>query len=297
MESNLPLLYEFFILSLLVVANGFFVAVEFSLVRSHPTKLRERGSQDNYGSASATKLIDDLDFNLSATQLGITVASLLLGARSHSSLQPYFLRWFEPLGERVAVIASQGTATLAALLVVTFMHVVFGELIAKSIAIRHPETTLRMLAAPMLVFSKLCRAPIWFFNKIANFFLSLVGIRGMAAAERVHTLSELAMMVSHSSESGILDKDEESMLKGVFGFSDTVAREVMTPRTDLVCLSEKESAHRSSAHPRRYQDLIQKMGRESRFQIIPTRCPPNICDAIHSQRRTVESAAGRWALV
>lgn len=241
MESHLPLFFEFLILIALVLANGFFVAVEFAIVRSHPTKLREQAMKGRFGVSSGLKVIQELDFNLSATQLGITLASLLLGARSERALHPFFVEIFAPLGEKFAFFASHATATVAALTIVTFLHVVIGELAAKSLAIRFPETTLRLLAPFMLAFSRVCRPPIWIFNQSSNLFLRLFGVRGVAESERVHTMSELAMMVSYSTESGVIDKDEESMLKGVFGFSDTVAREVMTPRTDIVCISVSAS--------------------------------------------------------
>ena len=237
MIEHLPSLFEILFVFVLIFANAFFVAVEFALVRSHPTKFREKEMANSYGSESALSLISQIDLNLSSTQLGITIASLILGWWGERTFQKLFYGAFLFLGEIAAKYSSHVFATALAFMLVTFLHVIIGELAAKSIALRYPETTLRLLAAPMMIFTAICRPVIWILNGSANFLLRLVGIRNQAESERVHSIAELAMLVTHSTEQGYIDKDEERMLKGVFGFSDTVAREVMTPRTDLITIS------------------------------------------------------------
>lgn len=232
-----------FVVLVLVFANFYFVAAEFAMVRSRPTKLKEPELANKFGTKSALSLIDDLDSSLSAIQLGITVVSLVLGWYGEGIFAEIFLQLFSLFSPEVAFILSHGLATALALVVVTFLHVVIGELAAKSLAIRYPEETLRALAPLMVFLTRVFRPLIFILNGAANLFLSIFGLRTVAESERVLTSRELSMLVSHSSEYGMLDKAEEEMLKGIFTFSETVAREVMTPRTDMVCVSLKSSFH------------------------------------------------------
>ena len=221
---------------LLVFINGFFVAVEFAIVSSRVTKLHESEFSRKFGTKSALRLIGELDLSLSATQLGITVVSLVLGWYGESIFAEFFLYILHSLGETFASLVSHGLATTLALCLVTFCHVVVGEQAAKSLAIRYPEDTLRYLAPFMLILSQICRPVIFFLNSTSNLFLRMFGFKAATEGERVHTSSELSMLVAASTRYGVLDKDEEQMLQGVFQFSETVAREIMTPRTDVVSI-------------------------------------------------------------
>ena len=236
MDTALLILLNVLSVLVLVLANGFFVAVEFAIVRSHLTKLRAPENQNKFGSASALRLVEHLDLSLSATQLGITVASLLLGWWGERIFADYFINIFINFGEAAATYLSHGTATICALLVVTSLHVVIGELAAKSLAIGYPEDTLRVLAPAMFFLTQVFRPAIFILNESARIFLSIFGLKTVSETERVHSPGELSMLISHSTEYGVLDKSEEEMLKGIFGFSETVAREVMTPRTHLVTI-------------------------------------------------------------
>jgi len=241
METPLAMFFDLFVVFFLVLGNFYFVAAEFAMVRSRPTRLRDPEELKKFGSASALQLIQDLDLSLSAIQLGITVVSLVLGWRGEHIFASIFLQLFALLGPTAAQLLSHGLATTLALLVVTVLHVVIGELAAKSLAIRHPEPTLRMLAPFMLFLAKVFRPIIFVLNGAANLFLSIFGLKTVAESERVLTSSELAMLVSHSSRYGMLDKREEEMLKGILLFSETVAREVMTPRTDMITIPHNAS--------------------------------------------------------
>lgn len=237
MEDPLLSLVNIVLVLFLVLLNGFFVAAEFAIVSCKRTKLNSKEHKNKFGWKQAIGLSDDLELSLSSTQFGITIASLVLGWWGEQSLANIFLHLFEHIPENFRYIVSHGLATTFALIIVTFLHVVLGELAAKSVAIRYPEITLRILAPSLHFFTKVCKPILWFLNWSANGFLSIFGLTAVAESERVHTSSELAMLVAHSTERGELDKDEEEMLKGVFSFSDTVAREVMTPRTDMVVIS------------------------------------------------------------
>ena len=241
MEDPLTTFINIFLVFSLVLMNGFFVAAEFAIVRAQRTKLRSEEHRRKYGWKSSLRLLSDLELSLSSTQLGITIASLILGWWGEHTLAAIFMHWFAALGDSWATILSHGVATAIALIIVTFLHVVLGELAAKSVAIRYPESTLRYLALPMLIFTQVCRPIIASLNGCASLVLRAFGLTGSADHDRVHSSAELAMLVSHSFEKGELDKDEEQMLKGIFGFSDTVAREVMTPRIDLVTVDQGAS--------------------------------------------------------
>ncbi len=237
MDTALPSSWSVLLAFALVALNGFFVAVEFALVRSQPLKFRSPDMKGKLGVQTSLKLMERLDFSLSATQLGITVASLLLGWWGESTFSQLIYTALHHLGVPLPVVASHTMATTLALILVTFLHVVLGELAAKSIAIVYPETTLRYLAGPTLVFAVACRPAIYMLTACSNFILRLFGIRTETETQRTHSLAELSMLVTHSGEKGVLDKVEEEMLQSVFSFSETVAREVMTPRTDLIAVS------------------------------------------------------------
>jgi CBS domain containing-hemolysin-like protein len=236
MDSILPFLTDLFFVAALIAVNGFFVATEFALIRSHITKLKVPELQKKFGTASALTMIKDLDFSLSSTQLGITVASLLLGWWGELTLSRAFLSVAAALALPLSEIIAHAIATIVALAIVTALHVIIGELAAKSVAIRYPEETLRFLAPFMRVLSGTFRPCIYILNESANLFLRIFGLRTVAESERAHSSNELSLLIEQSSEHGVIDKNEEEMLKGIFGFSETVAREIMTPRTDLITI-------------------------------------------------------------
>lgn len=241
MEDVTSLFFNVILVLAIVLLNGFFVAAEFSLVRTHAAKLRTKEYANKRWVKWALKLLENLDATLSATQLGITVASLVLGWWGEHVFQAIFMDSLKFMGEAQALAYSHAIATVLALVLVTFLHVVLGELVMKSLAIRYPEGTLRIVSGPVLLFQKLCRPISRILAVCSTLLLKVFGVTSPAESERVHTSAELAMFVSHSTEKGVLDKSEEEMLHGVFGFSDTVAREVMTPRTDLVTLHSDAS--------------------------------------------------------
>jgi CBS domain containing-hemolysin-like protein len=236
MDGSLPYLIRFAGVFFLVFLNGLFVASEFAIVRAHPTKLKTPELEKAFGTRSSLILIDQLDRSLSATQLGITIASLILGWLGEEIFAEFFTLIFHGVDSTLELALVHGISTTLALLVVTVLHVVLGELAAKSIAIQYPEPTLRVVAPTLLFFSNLFRPAIFILNGAAGLFLSWFGIKPVSESERVHTSRELSMLISQSTQHGELDKSEEEMLKGVFEFSETIAREVMTPRTDLVTI-------------------------------------------------------------
>lgn len=237
MDQAFSLLAQIISVLLLVIMNGIFVAAEFAIVRSQTTKLKNPNLEGRFGVKSSLKLIQQLDISLSSTQLGITIASLLLGWWGEEVFHKHFLDLFQIIGEPFASLFAHGVSVAIALALITFLHVVLGELVAKSIAIRCPEATLRLVADFLLLFTKLCSPILYILNGSAGMFLRIFGMSAPPEAERMLTGAEIAMLVTHSTAGGLIDKKEEEMLHGVFEFSQTVAREVMTPRTDLITVS------------------------------------------------------------
>lgn len=241
MEAVFSSLSAIFSVLVLVVINGYFVASEFALVRSLSTKLKSPEYKDRFGSNAATKLLENLTESISVTQLGITVASLVLGWIGEAQFHKIAVSIFVSAGIQANEISAHAVATALALSAVTFLHVVLGELVAKSIAIRFPETTICLLAPLLLLINKIASPIVKIMSGSAAIFLRIFGFKAQLEGERVHSSGELAALIAQSGDRGILDKDEEQMLQGVFHFSETIAREVMTPRTDLITIPIKSS--------------------------------------------------------
>lgn len=229
-----------FVIILLVLANGFFVAAEFAIVRSHPVKFKG-DDEKRFGSKSALWLMENLELSLSSTQLGITVASLLLGWYAQGTLENLFLAILLQFGVDLAGKIATTSSTIFAIGIAIYLHVVIGELVAKSLAVRYPEETLRVLATPTVWFTKFCRPLIFLLQASASALLSAVGLSRVATMEKAHSSLELAGLISQSSDQGVLDEEEKEMLHGIIGFSETIAREVMTPRTALITVSKDAS--------------------------------------------------------
>lgn len=236
MTADENLLYYLAFVAGLIFLHALFVAGEYGLVRSNPAHLRSTEGRRRWGSQTALKLVEEMDVSLSATQLGITLCTLMVGWIGEQSIAPALHYPFDALTEPIRSFWAHGLATVLAVFFLLTVHLIFGEFIAKSIAIKYPEPTLRLLSGPMICFRSLTRPVIVVYNKLAKLFLGTFGIRNLANVDQVHSLTELTFLLSKSTEGGVLDKEEEQMVRGIFGLSDTVAREVMTPRADLVTI-------------------------------------------------------------
>ncbi|MGG2201488.1 hemolysin family protein [Paenibacillus validus] len=220
----------------LVFLNGFFVAAEFALVKVRQTRLQQLESEGNGKAKYALAVTKKLDAYLSSTQLGITLASLGLGwvgepAISHLIVEPLF----EMIGLAQAWYAD-ALAIFIGFAVITFMHIVLGELAPKSLAIQKSEVTSLWLSAPLMLFYKLFYPIIYLLNGAANRLLHLIGVRPATELEAAHTEEEIRILMDQSAKSGHIDKDEMTLFDNIFEFSERVAREIMLPRTDMDCL-------------------------------------------------------------
>jgi CBS domain containing-hemolysin-like protein len=221
---------------LLVLLNGFFVGAEFALVRSRRTRLEAMTRTGDRKARLALRAISALPRLLSASQVGVTLASLGLGWMAERTLGE---RLEHVIGRRPFPIVVSLRVTIGAtiaLLVVTYLHVVFGELTPKAAALNHPESMARWLAPPLMAFAWLATPFTIVLSKSAQVVLKLFGQKPVGEDEAVHSPEELRLLVEQSQEVGVLEQHDADLLEGVFEFSEKNAREVMTPRTEIVAL-------------------------------------------------------------
>ncbi len=221
---------------LLLLLNGFFVAAEFSLVRSRRTRLEAMFRSGDRLAGIALHATSNLSRVLSASQLGITVASLALGWAAEGILGHALAGWLTHLPVGVEESFRLSVAAFIALSVATFMHVVFGELAPRAAALNHPEEFARYLAPPLLGFAWLTAPFTWVLNRAAEGVLKLARQPVGLVEESVHSPAELRMLVEQSEEGGAIEPGDAELIEGVFEFSEKNAREVMTPRTDVVAI-------------------------------------------------------------
>ena len=221
----------------LVLANAFFVAAEFALVAARRTRIEALVRRGDRRARTVQAALQDLYRQLSAAQLGITVASILLGYVAEDTVAHQFRDWFAALPPALGILTRGGVASTVAVALVSFLHVVFGEQAPKAWAITHPERTSRWIAAPLILFSWITRPFTDLLNWSSRRVVRLLGVKSTTAElDRVHSPEEIRMLVEQSRRTGGLEADDARLLEGVFEFSEKTAREVMTPRTEIVAL-------------------------------------------------------------
>ena len=221
----------------LVLANGFFVAAEFALVSMRRNRIDELLDDGDVLARQVRRAHDNLDRSISGTQLGITLSSLGLGWIGEAAVARLIEDSFAGLSDPWAVVATHGTAVAIAFSLITFLHIVLGELAPKSAALMRPETISRYVAGPLNAFNFVMRPAIFVLNGAARVVLRALGAGTLGAHGRVHSPEEIRMLLGQSRAEGVVEMDEEAMIHGVFELTHTVAREVMTPRPDIVAFS------------------------------------------------------------
>lgn len=231
----------FFLLALgLVFLNAFFVVSEFAIVKVRRTKLEELSKNGVKNADLALKITQSLDTYLSATQLGITLASLALGWVSQDGIGRLILYAFETFFGNQHALVSIISVTIA-FIVVTLLHVVLGELVPKSVAIAKTESMVLAVAKPLHYFWLTFYPFIHLFDLLAAFFLKLIKIAPAKESELAHSDEELKIIVGESLKEGYIDSIEGEIIKNAVDFSDIVAKEIMTPRKDMICLCAEHS--------------------------------------------------------
>ena len=224
----------------LILLNSLFVAIEFALARVNRTRIEQKAKEGKKTPNLILKALNKIDSYISAAQVGITISSLALGAIAELTIAKLLLPIiinFVP--QEITTFAEHSIALPLALLIVTYFHVVIGEIIPKTVAFVDPEKTAHILIWPLELFKSLTSPLVWILNFSASSILRLFGITDLRTTF-VYTEDELKMLLNVSQEEGVLEQTEKEMITNIFDFPDTVAREIMTPRTDIVCIEANE---------------------------------------------------------
>ena len=229
-----PILFQLLLVIFLIAMNGFFVAAEFACVKIRPSRLETLIQEGSRQAKYAKKLTDHLDASLSVTQLGITLASLGLGWVGEPAVATLIL----PITHAVGLDDVVGhTISLAlAFSIITGMHIVLGELTPKTMAIQNVEKIMLNVALPMLVFQRVMYPFVWLLNHVANWVAHRMGFQTASEGDDAHTEEEIRLLMEESHRQGLIDDTEVDFVDNVFDFTDLNVREIMTPRTDMVCL-------------------------------------------------------------
>lgn len=218
----------------LVLANGFFVAAEFSLVSVRRTRIAELVARGDFAATWVQRAINNPDAVIAATQLGITIASLGLGWIGEPALAHLILPVVQLFPGDIQDEVSHTISVGIAFAMITFLHVVIGELAPKSIALQYPERTSLFVARPTVWTEIIFKPAIWLLNGAGNGFLKLIGIKPASGHELVHSTEELKMLVTASTEGGVVKAEESEMLRAIFDLGGLVVRQVMIPRTSVI---------------------------------------------------------------
>lgn len=228
--------FDIFITVFLVALNGFFVAAEFAIVKVRYSQIELRAQKGNRLAGIAQNILNHLDAYLSATQLGITLASLGLGWIGEPVVSKLLIALFHAVGLELSEDLAHSIALPFAFAIITVLHIVFGELAPKSIAIRKPEETTLAVSLPMRAFFLLFRPFIWLLNGFSNFVLKSIGIHPVDEHE-AHSADELRLLVKQSQKSGAIKEDNYQLIQNAFDFSDLTAQQVMVPRKSIFAIA------------------------------------------------------------
>lgn len=278
--------FNLLVVLFLVFLNGFFVAAEFAMVKIRSSRLAQLVEEGNKKAKIAQTITNNLDAYLSATQLGITLASLGLGWIGEPAIAHLLEK---PLGNvGVPDIAIHTISFVIAFAVITVLHIVLGELAPKSLAIQRAEGTVLNVARPMILFHKVMYPFIWILNGTANTVLKWIGIEPAKEGELAHTEEEIRILMNQSHRSGLIDNTEMALFDNIFEFSDRIAREIMVPRVDMITIDiddsreeiiEKIESQRHTRYPVsqgdkdhiigyvHVKDLYLQMNRDTQFTI------------------------------
>ena len=224
-----------FIILFLLFVNAFFVAAEFSLVKVRKTRLEQLCNEGNSNAKKALKLVNDVNRMLAAAQLGVTIASIALGWVAESTIVQIIEPFINIFTHSAGKMSAHIIAVPISFILVTYFHVLLGEQLPKCISLRHPETLSLLIATPMDMFITLFKPFVWLLEVSGNKILAACHANSEDAS-LVHSTEELDMLVDASYNEGVLNETEAEMLHNMFKFSDLMAKQVMIPRTDMVCI-------------------------------------------------------------
>ena len=224
-------IFNLVLVVILIALTGFFVATEFAIVKVRPTRINQLVEEGRRGAKAAKHVTSHLDEYLSACQLGITVTALGLGWLGEPTIE----RMLSPLleGTNIPAGVTHAISFIIAMVIMTYLHVVFGELAPKTVAIQKAETITLLFATPIMWFYRLMYPFIWLLNGSARLLLSLFGLKSASEHEETHSEEELRMIMSDSYKSGEINQTELTYVNNIFEFDNRVAKEIMVPRTSI----------------------------------------------------------------
>lgn len=230
------MIFDIVLTIFLVLLNGFFVAAEFAIVKVRASQIEMKSQMGNSSAKLASHIVNHLDGYLAATQLGITLASLGLGWVGEPVVSKLVIRFMELFGVELSDQLAHQIALPVAFIIITILHIVFGELTPKSIAIQRSEQTTLMVAYPLNIFYVIFKPFIWVLNGIANVIIRALGIKAIHGHE-IHNSEELKYLIQQTSES--VESNEEidyDIVKNAFDFSNLLVKQIMIPRNQVVAI-------------------------------------------------------------
>ncbi|MCL6604871.1 MAG: hemolysin family protein [Paenibacillus sp.] len=239
------------LVAVLILLTAFFVATEFAMVKLRSSRISQMVMEGRKNAIAVQRVAANLDGYLSACQLGITITALGIGALAEPAFEQMLLPLFDWLG--INVDLSHVLAFALAFFIATFLHVVVGELAPKTAAINKPEEISLMTALPIIWFYKILYPLIWLLNGSANLLVRMFGMKPASEHGDAHSEEEIRLILSESYESGKINKAEYGYVNRIFNFDEMLAREIMVPRTDMVCLFTDYSLQENLAIIRKEQ--------------------------------------------
>ncbi|KEK17408.1 membrane protein [Bacillus manliponensis] len=232
-------IFNLIMVAILIAFTAFFVAAEFAIVKVRSSRIDQLVLEGKRGALAAKKVTSNLDEYLSACQLGITVTAMGLGWLGEPTverlLHPLFDKW--NLNPSISSVLSFGIAFI----LMTYLHVVVGELAPKTLAIQKAERVTLLLAGPLMLFYKIMYPFIWLLNGSARMITGLFGLKPASEHEAVHSEEELRLILSESYENGEINQAEYKYVNNIFEFDNRIAKEIMVPRTEIVGFYAKDS--------------------------------------------------------
>lgn len=229
--------FKFGLVLLLVLLNGYFVASEFALVAIRKTRVDELARKGHSTGKILQKALGNLDHYISATQLGITLASLALGWIGEPAVAHFLESYLRILPAESKILNTQALSIIIAFSIITFLHIVIGELAPKSIALQKAESTALVIIRPLIIFSQIFKPFIWLLNNTGHLVIRALHIAPPSGKQLLHSEEEVRMILRQSSEGGVLSPKEVEMVYNVFQLSDTPVKVIMVPRTEILAFS------------------------------------------------------------
>jgi putative hemolysin len=277
----------------LIAINGYFVAIEFALVAMRKTRVEELLQQGNRRARSVASAQANMNRSIAAAQLGITLASIALGAVSESVLARLLESYLSFVPDAWEPVTRHSIATLLSIAFITYLHVIFGEQVPKMMAIQSADKIALWSARPLNVFARITWPVLRLMNATGNFILRRLGFQSGEAHQQVHSVEELKMLVEDTEEAGLLEAQQAEFVKNVFRLTDKKVRDSMIPKEKMDALEVRTKVDkilevvRRSGHTRlpvydgRVDDIVGILNTKHLFSIITQRLPVILEDVLY----------------